>query len=178
MAIGDWAAAIGAGVGGMVGAAATIAIQARGWVYRWDPNRLEVFASFLEHASHTFDWAARVSPDSDPQVLERFHRAYGRLATAYERLVLLDADAQDQARRLTWILWNMVSEVPLAPSDYEMAIRSYRDARHHVREAAQRSLRLPRHNSIASEAQECDTTTHDVELGKPPHDSPWSKRQV
>jgi hypothetical protein len=154
-------------------------LQVRLWRYerrtRWDQRTLAVYAAFLEKASSAFQVALIIAAADSGASIKAFEKRYREAAAVYEELVLLDRAAREDARRLTWILWNVGKQtLPDATSDLSLVTCTYRDARYHLRWNAQRRLGISAIRGEAEVSDECDESTHDNAMGRPPTSSPWN----
>lgn len=177
----DWAPAIGATAGAVIGSVGAVSLQWRRWRHergaRWDRDTFDAYASFLRRASSTFGCATIIaqSPEPPPEPLvEEFRTRYEKTEIAYEVLVLLDLTARADARNLLWILWNVGCPNSLHETvDIDLATRAYRDSRFHLRQNAQRRLSIYVHLEDRNRSSDCDVGVHGIELARPPVDSPW-----
>ncbi len=175
MSFSDWAPAVGATLGAIVGAGGTAAVHTYNHRTRWDERILTCYANYLGKAAATFGSCCMVIERSgiDAQdCTSEFQARYETLEPIYEELLLLDEECRDHARRLMWVLWHAGRQDIAEAQDLLEVTRVYRDARHHVRRRAEKRLIHPG-KRYRWQAGGCQGETHSSPLGQPTQPDVW-----
>jgi hypothetical protein len=181
MAVSAWVPAVGATLGAAIGVFGAFWAQAKTWKRqqrtRWDKLTLQTYAAFLQEASAAYDAAILIarSEHSPPrECIDQFKTHYSAIAEHYENLILLAPSSHEQAERMMWTLWNVGEQTLPQSRDEPLATRTYRDARYHLRVAAQKQFKL--HVPGPDLPNEC--SEHESVLARPSVSSPWHIRKM